>query len=655
MSALRDISVLIGKSREEQIILETGDTVIPGLDLTENAAALFNCIQKLQQGLFNVLVLGEFKTGKSTLINALLGSSLLPSKAIPATAITTVIIYGEKEDIALYTYDQAYPRMISWDDFSSEFQFTSKDLEAVNNNQFVDRFQGVDYAQMECPQPLCANGVKLIDTPGLSDLISRTKVTATFLKQADAAILVLNAVQILRYSEREFIESFSKSINFNKVFFVVNKVDLIDEDEKDEIEEYTKDFLEYYFLNKKGEFEEEIYNRRVFFVNARSSLDGRIKKDNKLLEESGILPLEKELEQFLTSNQKVTAALESTVNFVAHVTTAARRQITQKKFALNQPLSELEDNRIQIVEKVRTLEKQKTDIERIILFYGEIVSLKIYASLMHWIDDMYQTWPEDSNRLIKLDELSFSSFLKSSFSESARKVIAKNISGEVNNYLEKKLLEWSKSIPALIQEDLNKMLIDVEDKIGLIFSSLATEDFIYVEQKKLITNKSLIPFVFRIGDYSLGFSTISGLLSRVDWSIIWSIIYMVTELLYVGFQQTNFKKKILESIRNKLFDNLRKVLFGQKDEILEDVQRQFTQFSQNLSNRLQAQIEEISIEQKTIVSQKQDRVFSVEKEKRRLDIIDNKLLELFNKVSVAVYGKSFTPEEIEQLVERNSL
>ena len=130
---------------------------------------------------------------------------------------------------------------------------------------------------------------------------------------------------------------------------------------------------------------------------------------------------------------------------------------------------------------------------------------------------------------------------------------------------------------------------------------------------------------------------------------------MVTELLYVGFQQTNFKKKILESIRNKLFDNLRKVLFGQKDEILEDVQRQFTQFSQNLSNRLQAQIEEISIEQKTIVSQKQDRVFSVEKEKRRLDIIDNKLLELFNKVSVAVYGKSFTPEEIEQLVERNSL
>lgn len=51
---------------------------------------------------FRIMVLGEFSSGKSTLINALLGKRLLPTKANPATAFTTVLRWGETERAWLY-------------------------------------------------------------------------------------------------------------------------------------------------------------------------------------------------------------------------------------------------------------------------------------------------------------------------------------------------------------------------------------------------------------------------------------------------------------------------------------------------------------------------------------------------------------------------
>lgn len=59
------------------------------------AAYLKEIKDKLNQDKFNLVVLGEFKRGKTTFINALLGAALLPSAVVPLTSIVTLIQYGD--------------------------------------------------------------------------------------------------------------------------------------------------------------------------------------------------------------------------------------------------------------------------------------------------------------------------------------------------------------------------------------------------------------------------------------------------------------------------------------------------------------------------------------------------------------------------------
>ena len=56
-------------------------------------------IYKLRTNRFNLVVLGAFKRGKSTLINALLGEAVLPTAIVPLTSVVTILGYGEQLDI----------------------------------------------------------------------------------------------------------------------------------------------------------------------------------------------------------------------------------------------------------------------------------------------------------------------------------------------------------------------------------------------------------------------------------------------------------------------------------------------------------------------------------------------------------------------------
>lgn len=53
---------------------------------------------RLSEGKFHLAALGQFKRGKSTLLNALLGDQILPSSVIPLTAVPILIQYGEKKE-----------------------------------------------------------------------------------------------------------------------------------------------------------------------------------------------------------------------------------------------------------------------------------------------------------------------------------------------------------------------------------------------------------------------------------------------------------------------------------------------------------------------------------------------------------------------------
>jgi septin family protein len=112
--------------------------------------------QKLSENRFNLVVIGQFKRGKTTFINAILGQDLLPTAIIPLTSIITVLKYGETLSIRVFFNDN-----------------TTKDIQLdelalyITEKHNPKNEKGVSYAEILYPSMYLQNGVQIVDTPGL--------------------------------------------------------------------------------------------------------------------------------------------------------------------------------------------------------------------------------------------------------------------------------------------------------------------------------------------------------------------------------------------------------------------------------------------------------------------------------------------------------
>ncbi|HEY7347504.1 MAG TPA: dynamin family protein [Ktedonobacterales bacterium] len=678
LAVLRDAATLIGEPGQAPVALKTDGQALPGLGLISDAASLRIRADDIEQGIFKVLVLGEFKNGKSTLLNAMLGHKTLPARAAPTTAIITELVYGEREDVAIYEAGKATPRRLSWDAFVGEFQLSERDIQTLKQQQYLDRFQDVEYARIECQHPFCANGVRLIDSPGLGEHISRTRVSTNFLKQAQAVIVVLNAISILTEAERAYIEQLGVG-RLNHVFFVVNRINQIDQAEVESIKGWVQQSLKPHFTDEQGQFDEAFYTRRVFFVNARGALEARIAIPNNtaLLESSGLPALEAELEQFLTTDEKLTASLEGAVQTLASIVANARRRIAQQKHSLGEPLEDLEQRRDEAELRLAALDLTKKDIERAILFFGESIKQKIYASLLDFIERMRDTWPEDSIKLMNLTEaMRASDLLKSFLSQEAKESVVASIKSEIRSYLQVKLTQWSESIPALVQPDVKKLTNEIEAQAEEFQRELEAIGNIFALGKNERNHQPYPPGTGQ-SRLLLGMADLSqmtgSMLKQRDWegffgqalqqavtvSTIFSffgglaswgwLLLLIDEFLAQVAQGPVFSAWVLKPLGEKLHENLAKEAPTKQDEIYRRVEQVFADLAGQTTNALHDHIEEARRAQQSIIHTKEQEGFSMEQEKLRLDRLHTELLELLNTASQVVHMKHLTPEELDHL------
>jgi ribosome biogenesis GTPase A len=134
---------------------------------------------------FNLVVVGEFKRGKSTLINALLGRDLLPTGVIPLTSVVTVLQFG-MDAAASLIFDDGHTETVSFD----------KLPEFVTERGNPKNVRGVREAHVMLPAPCLMDGIRVIDTPGIGSMHTHnTDLTYRYLPQADAVIFVASADQ----------------------------------------------------------------------------------------------------------------------------------------------------------------------------------------------------------------------------------------------------------------------------------------------------------------------------------------------------------------------------------------------------------------------------------------------------------------------------
>lgn len=168
-----------------------------------------------------VLFCGEFKRGKSSLINAIIGTELCPTDIGIATSVVTTIKYDAVKKAVRYygnlleNADSLKSEEIEWNDIE---KYIMGDVLEIDNTILVE---------LSYPSPFLKNGIVIIDTPGIGGLDPRHAIlTHMALPKADVIVFVTDAGEPLTQSELNFFKNKVFSCEKRNVV-LVNKSDIL--------------------------------------------------------------------------------------------------------------------------------------------------------------------------------------------------------------------------------------------------------------------------------------------------------------------------------------------------------------------------------------------------------------------------------------------
>jgi GTP-binding protein EngB required for normal cell division len=238
---------------------------------------------RLAEDRFNLVVVGRFSRGKTSLMNAVLGSDRLPTGIVPLTSVITTVTYGSKEQVVLEYQDRGLRSQIP---LKSLPEYITQAGNPGNSKK-------IKVAEVQLPAEILRRGFFFVDTPGLgSPIPENTRTTESFLPEADAFLLVTGYESPLSEDELRFLRGASTSAR--RIFFVLNKQDTVGVEERGEALEYVQQQLH-------ALFDHDI--PAIFSVSARDGLRAKQDQDQKLLDLSGLPKLEEELVEFLLSEK----------------------------------------------------------------------------------------------------------------------------------------------------------------------------------------------------------------------------------------------------------------------------------------------------------------------------------------------------------------
>ena len=308
-----------------------------GLDFAPDEGKILFLKERLNEGRFHLAILGQFKRGKSTLLNAFLGEAILPTSVVPLTAIPTFVEYGQERKITIRYHDNRPPEKYS----NKSLDEINKILEAVVTEEGnPENHLGVLQVEILHPAPILKHGVVLIDTPGIgSTFTHNTQATLNFLPQCDAALFVVSADPPLTEVESQFLQDVFPKVS--QLFFIFNKIDYLNDREKEAAVGFFKKVLK-----QKIPSAEEY---PIFCVSARMGLDSKMSNDPSLWGQSGIDKVENRLVCFLLS-EKTRTLLDALAKKSLDIIAAAIMKLQLQITSLKMPIEDLE-KRLGLFEK----------------------------------------------------------------------------------------------------------------------------------------------------------------------------------------------------------------------------------------------------------------------------------------------------------------
>lgn len=269
--------------------------------------------ERLGEGRFYVVCVGQFKRGKSTLLNALVDTPVLPTGVVPITAAVTVIRYGDRLAARVRFRDR------DWEECDPSALGTYVSEEHNPGNE-----KDVTGVEVFVPSPLLRTGMCFVDTPGIGSVsLANTEATRAFVPHIDAALVVLGADPPITGEELALVKDTEGIVR--DVLVVFNKADRQSDTERAEAVRFTLRVLQAALQRPVGP---------ILHVSATERVtEGRPTRDwNRLVERLETLARDSGAELVRGAQHRETTALIRTL----------LRELDEQRQALVQPIEESE-------------------------------------------------------------------------------------------------------------------------------------------------------------------------------------------------------------------------------------------------------------------------------------------------------------------------
>jgi GTP-binding protein EngB required for normal cell division len=249
--------------------------------LREHLRGLF---ARLAEDRFNLVVVGRFNRGKTSIMNAIMGTNQLPVGIIPLTSVITTVTYGTAEQVVLRFHGTSLTSEIS---INALRQYVTQEGNPGN----VKRLK---VAEVRLRAEILRRGFYFVDTPGLgSAIVENTRTTNAFLPEADAFLLITSYDSPLTEEEIDFLQTVRSSAR--RIFVVLNKHDTVLAEERQTVLGYVRGQLHSIFGEQAPQ---------PFSVSANDGLTAKQNQDFSRLKASGIPALEESLIRFLLDEKR---------------------------------------------------------------------------------------------------------------------------------------------------------------------------------------------------------------------------------------------------------------------------------------------------------------------------------------------------------------
>ena len=621
-----DFTLYNNRKTKLQQTITTTLSVLQSLNLTSAYKRMTDDAARLADERFNLVIIGEFSRGKSTFINALLGRSILPVSANPTTNIISKIVYGEQEKYTLF-YKDGKKQEISKEEFDlikaqtedkpDKFSLLKGVVSKLKHEESHVDFGNIDHAEISYPLSFCENKVDVVDTPGTNDLnVGRIEITYRYLRQAEAAILVLSATQPLTRTEKEFLVEQVVGNNIKDIVIVINyKDEVIGQEER--VVKHVLDNLQ----------DVQDFSQRIFIVSSKQALLYRRKQAGEALKtkallncpatlkETGIEELETALARFL-SEEKGNAKLKKYAERCYLALREAEHGIAVQKEGLSHSLDDLKAKLFeerpkfmktksmaaQITQGLQMqLESRQMDIEQL----ADLTANKIKQAAIGSIDGYDGNISELSGSEIK--------YVVEKAVTPIQKQFIKDINDLQNKLVQEEVAQAAEKLKQIWQDmDFDAATLPITNR----FAALG-------EIHNVPTNAN--------NNDSLGTAVGSGLIVGALFGGIFGLLAGAAAWFLSGGANPfeDKKRKIKEQVRSQFNSNLRDFSKNIADQYNKSVQ----QICQEMQTEVDERVGEMNDQLQSLIQQKESRQQNVDDVLADLDKKQQTIAGLQNKLN----------------------